>query len=132
MGAIYDEPDLRAGETVQLRLGAGFFPSKALFSRGGLLYLTNQRLLFRPHKLDRALVGSDASVELALPEITAIGTTPRWSPAMGRRFLRVDSTDRSYLFLFSVRHPRWRSKVIAAILRSSPKAVEMDGWGSFG
>ena len=131
MGPIYDEPNLKTGEAVQLRLGAGFFPSKALLSRGGLLYVTNQRLLFRPHKLDKALSRTDAPVDLALQDVTAIGTTPRWSPAMGRRFLRVDAGDRSYLFLFSVRHPTWRSKVIAAVLRASPKAVEMNGWGAF-
>lgn len=131
MGVIYEEPDLRPGETIQLRLGAGFFPSKALLSRGGLLYVTNQRLLFRAHKFDSALSRSDASVDLRLDEITAAGTTPRWSAAMGRRFLRVDAGDHSYLFLFSVRHPTWRQKVIASVLKQSPTAVEEDGWGTF-
>jgi hypothetical protein len=70
-------------------------------------------------------------VDLELDEITAIGSTPRWSAAMGRRFLRVDAGDKSYLFLFSMRHPTWRQKVISEVLRQSPTAVKQDGWGAF-
>lgn len=131
VGVIYSDPDLCAGETVVLRLGAGFFPSKALFSRGGLLYVTNRRVLFRPHKFDKALNRTDDCVDLSLNEITAVGSTPRWSAAMGRRFLRLDAAENSYLFLFSVRHPRWRAKVISEVLEHSLTAVERDGWGAF-
>jgi hypothetical protein len=131
VGAIYDQPDLEPGETVELRLGAGFFPSKAFFSRGGLLYVTNKRLFFRPQNLDKTFNRSDAAVDLRMDEITAVGTTPPWSVAMGRRFLRVDAGDNSYLFLFSVRHPRWRQKVISGVLRQSQTAVPADGWGAF-
>ena len=131
MGLIYQEPDLRPGEIIQLRLGAGFFPSKALLSRGGLLYVTDQRLLFQPHKLDSTLGRSGASVDVRLDAITAVGTTPRWSAAMGRRFLRVDARAESYLFLFSVRHPTWRQKVITTFLKQAPSAIEKDGWGTF-
>ena len=131
MGIIYQEPDLRPGETIQLRLGAGFFPSKALLSRGGLVFVTDQRLLFQPHKLDSTLGSSGASVDLRLDAITAVGTTPPWTAAMGRRFLRVDARDESYLFLFSVRHPTWRKKVITSVLKHAPRAIEKDGWGTF-
>ena len=131
LGVIYQEPDLRPGETIQLRLGAGFFPSKALLSRGGLLYVTDQRLVFQPHKLDSRLGGSGASVDFRLDAITAVGTTPRWWAAMGRRFLRVDASGESYLFLFSVRHPTWRQKVISSVRKHAPSAIEKDGWGTF-
>ena len=130
MSAIHDQPDLRSGETVVIRLGAGFFPSKALFSRGGLLYVTNQRLFIRAHKLDEALTRSVAAVDLQLEEITSVGSTPRWSAAMGRRFLRVDAAEGSFLFMFSVRHPAWRQKVISEVLRRAPTATEENGWGA--
>lgn len=131
MGVVYDAPELDRGEKVLLRLGAGFFPSKALFSHGGLLYLTNQRLFFRPHKFDKALARSDSSMELRLDEISGVGSTPRWSAALERRFLRVDAGSDAYLFLFSVRHPTWRGKTITGILQELPTAVEGEGWGVF-
>lgn len=131
MGLVYTEPELRPGETVALRFGGGLFPAKAMFCHGGLLYVTTQRVLFRPHNLEKALVRSDSSVDLELAKITTVGSTRRWSPAMGRRFLRMDAGPRSYLFMFSVRHPTWRQKVIDEIVRRSPHVVDADGWGTF-
>ena len=47
---------------------------------------------------------------------------------MGRRFLRVDDRDRSYLFLFSVRHPHWRRRYVDQIVQVSPEVAIVDGW----
>ena len=132
MGLIYEEPKLNSDEVVLLRYGAGYFPSKALFSHGGLLYLTSQRVIFQPHKVDRTLSREDCSVELELSGIKAVGSTPPWRPAMGRRFLRLDDHHRSYLFLFSVRHPRWRSRFIQEITKVSRTVGNVDGWGVYG
>lgn len=114
-----------------MRFGAGYFPRKAVFCHGGLLYLTTARVVFRSHRLDQALSADDGTLDLPLSQIAAVGSTPRWRPVMGRRFLRLDSGERSYLFLFSVRHPRWRTRFQSELLKAAPGTISEDGWGSF-
>ena len=124
--------DLRLGEEVVLQRGAGYFPSKALFCHGGTLYLTSARLVFRPLKLDRALSRRDSAIELELPDITAVGSTPKWGSFPARPFLRLDDRSRSYLFLFSAFRPRWRPEFVAEVTRLAPSARLLDGWGHYG
>ena len=131
MGLIYEEPKLKSKEKILLRYGAGYFPRKVLISHGGLLYLTTDRVIFRAHKLDRALSSEEYAVELPISAVKAVGSTPAWRVAMGRRFLRVDGEHRSYLFLFSLRHPRWRSHFIQELRKTAPRAALIDGWGVY-
>lgn len=58
---------------------------------GGALTATNQRLMFRPHRFDRATGAGVWSI--ALDEIAAVGVEPRtWNPLDGglRKRLRVE------------------------------------------
>jgi hypothetical protein len=55
---------------------------------GGRLYLTQQRLVFQPNRLEKATGALTWSA--ALQEITAIGPEPAWRPR-----LRIDLTQRT-------------------------------------
>lgn len=130
--AALSEPlQLNAGETVVLRLGAGFFPRRAMGSHGGRLYLTSQRVAFRPFKVDRALTRSDSSFDVPLSDIVAIGSTPKWGPPPARSFLRIDTLERSYLLLIAITHWRGRTRFIESASIAAPNARVIDGWGRY-
>lgn len=158
VGRASQELQLSDGENIVLNFPGGYFPAKAVFCHGGALYLTTHRVLFRSHKLGHALSGGidrlvtapkrrayelttsqaethdamvSGSVDLPLSDVAAAGSTPRWAPVSGRRFLRIDTQHRSYLFLFSLWRPRWRTRFAFEAVKASPHASLVDGWGFY-
>src|SRR5215469_6301504 len=80
---------------------AGYFPSAVPFSRGGRLVVTNRRVLFAPRKLDRTTGARDVSIKN--PGITSVGSTPNAIKfGVPRKWLRIDTGDKSLLFLLSI------------------------------
>lgn len=132
MGVIHKEPKLGSSEEVILRYGAGYFPTKIPICHGGILYLTNFRVIFRQHNVDLAITSDRYNVDLSLSDVVAVGSTPPWRALMGRRLLRIDVKNLSYLFLFSIRHPRWRPRYSEKLREIEPTAALRDGWGVYG
>jgi len=66
--------ELSAGETLLERWGANRTQSSQR-AVGGHLYLTDQRLLFEPHRFDASLAGRTVSV--ALRDIAEVTRVPR-------------------------------------------------------
>lgn len=119
---------LRPGEETVFVHGAGYFPAAAPFSRGGLLVITNQRVLFVPHKLESAAGAKDLSLTNA--HVSGIGSTPRtMRVGLPRKWLRIDTESKSWLFLFTIRKPWLRNRAIRKIAAVCPSAELADGWG---
>ncbi len=104
---------MRSGEHVVSRFPANRTQgSRAI---GGHLILTNQRLLFRPHKLDSATGGD--SWECPLHSISNTAIAPRgrnpFDGSLRRRLTVTTGGDVNYFIVWKV------SKVISAISAAS-------------
>jgi hypothetical protein len=111
---------LEEGEVVILQIPANH--SEGSTARGGKLWLTDRRLLFLPHGLDRAL--GAGSVEIPLSDITFVGKEPAGGGLLSgglRDRLRVEAVDGSH-FLFVVNR---LDEVIAQIRSIAPALTQV-------
>ena len=128
LASVYEEPELDPGEKVVLDSGPDTSQPKPCSVAEGSCISRATACCFEPTSSIRPYSAETTQSTCKLTDVRAVGSTPHWRAAMGRRFLRVDDRDRSYLFLFSVRHPHWRRRYVDQIVQVSPEVAIVDGW----